>query len=203
MDSDQGADGVGEGNEESLQCESWEALFKEKQGNIQESRRGLLQTNLCSTGQNWNRNELSPYVVTSSPNLICKYSAGLALRGVLFEARHGGCGGLNAWPMGSGTTMGCGLVEGGVALMEEVCHCGEGLWGLLCSSSAQHGIAVSSLLPMDQDVKLSTPSAPCLVHDAMFPINMITDWTYETVSHSQVNGLPYNSCLGHGVSSEQ
>lgn len=35
--------------------------------------------------------------------------------------------GLNAWPMGSGTTMGCGLVEGGVALMEKVCHCEAGL----------------------------------------------------------------------------
>ena len=26
-------------------------------------------------------------------------------------------------PTGSGTIRGCGLIEGGVALLEEVCHC--------------------------------------------------------------------------------
>jgi hypothetical protein len=31
---------------------------------------------------------------------------------------------LNAWPIGSGTILKCDLVGVGVALLEEVCHCG-------------------------------------------------------------------------------
>jgi hypothetical protein len=31
------------------------------------------------------------------------------------------------WPRGSGTIRRCGLIGGGVALLEEVCHCGGGL----------------------------------------------------------------------------
>ena len=31
-----------------------------------------------------------------------------------------------AWPAGSGTVRQCGLIAGGVALLEEVCHCGGG-----------------------------------------------------------------------------
>jgi hypothetical protein len=34
---------------------------------------------------------------------------------------------LNAWPTGNGTTKRCGLVGGGVALLEWVCLCGGGL----------------------------------------------------------------------------
>jgi hypothetical protein len=34
---------------------------------------------------------------------------------------------MNVWPIGSGTGRRYGLVEVGVALLEEVCHCGGGL----------------------------------------------------------------------------
>jgi hypothetical protein len=61
--------------------------------------------------------------------------------------------------MGSGTIRKCGLIEGGVALLEEVCHCGVG-FEVLCLSPAQ-GRRVFRW-PSDQDVKLSVPSpAPC------------------------------------------
>ena len=32
-----------------------------------------------------------------------------------------------AWPMGNGTIRRCGLVGGGVALLEEIHYCGDGL----------------------------------------------------------------------------
>ena len=51
---------------------------------------------------------------------------------------------LNAWPGGM-------ALLGGVALLEEVHHCGGGL-----------SVAQSRLLPADQDVELSAPSSPCL-----------------------------------------
>jgi hypothetical protein len=38
-----------------------------------------------------------------------------------------GSGGLNMLGAGSGTIRRCGLVAIGVALLEEVCHCGSGL----------------------------------------------------------------------------
>jgi hypothetical protein len=34
---------------------------------------------------------------------------------------------LNAWPIENGTIRRCGLFGVGVALLEEVCHCGDGL----------------------------------------------------------------------------
>ena len=33
---------------------------------------------------------------------------------------------LNAWPTGSSAVRRCGFIGGGVALLEEVCHCGDG-----------------------------------------------------------------------------
>ena len=39
----------------------------------------------------------------------------------------------------SDTLRGCGFIRGGMALLEEMCHCGGGLWGLICSSYAQCG----------------------------------------------------------------
>jgi hypothetical protein len=70
--------------------------------------------------------------------------------------------GLNAWPTGSGTIRRCGFVGVGVALLEEVCHCGMGFE----VSYAQAILSVVYsllLLPSDQDVDLSAPSpAPCL-----------------------------------------
>ena len=35
---------------------------------------------------------------------------------------HGGCGGLNMLGPGRGTIRRCGLIGGGVGLLEEVCH---------------------------------------------------------------------------------
>ena len=46
---------------------------------------------------------------------------------------------LNAWPIGSGTTMKYGLIGVGVAFLEEVCHCGVRLWGLRCSGYGHCG----------------------------------------------------------------
>jgi hypothetical protein len=37
----------------------------------------------------------------------------------------------------------------------------------------------------------------------MLPIVMIMGWTSEPVSQPQLNVVPYKSCLGHGVSSQQ
>jgi len=64
---------------------------------------------------------------------------------------------------------------GGVALLEEVCHGGSRLWGLLCSSyiNEEHSLL---LLPVDQDVELTVPSpAPCLPNAASLPAMMIMD----------------------------
>lgn len=64
-------------------------------------------------------------------------------------------------PKRSGTTRRCGLVGVGLTFLEEFCHCGCGLWGLLCLSYVQRHS--SSLVAADQDMKLSFPtSAPFL-----------------------------------------
>jgi len=53
---------------------------------------------------------------------------------------------------------GCGLVGVGVALLEEVCHCGC----RICESPPSSLRTVCSWLPLDKDVDLSTPPAPDL-----------------------------------------
>lgn len=58
------------------------------------------------------------------------------------------------------------------------------------------------LLPVDPDVELLAPLAPCLPV-AMYPTMMIMDETSETVSQLQLRALFYKSCLGHGVSPQQ
>jgi len=69
------------------------------------------------------------------------------------------CGDLYMLGPGNGTTRRCGLVGVGVALLEEVCHCGDGL--LRPSPSCLR--TVHSWLPLDEDIELSAPSpAPCL-----------------------------------------
>lgn len=63
----------------------------------------------------------------------------------------------------SGTIKRCGLIGGGVALLEEVYHCVDGLCGFLRLGSTQ----AVSWLPLDQDV-VCLPAA-------MPPTMMITD----------------------------
>lgn len=58
-------------------------------------------------------------------------------------------------PKGSGTIRRCGLVEVGVVLSEEVCHCGGRHWGLLCPRYCPVSQITSCCL---QDVGLSTTS---------------------------------------------
>ena len=74
---------------------------------------------------------------------------------------------LNAWPKGE-------ALLAGVALLEEVCHCGVWLSGLLCSSYAQCGTR-SLMLPEDPEVELSASPAPCLPAHAMLPAIIIMD----------------------------
>jgi hypothetical protein len=50
--------------------------------------------------------------------------------------------------LGSGTIRRC------VALLEEVCHCWGGLWGLKCSSCTQWATHPVSWLPSDQEGEL-------------------------------------------------
>jgi hypothetical protein len=54
--------------------------------------------------------------------------------------------------------MRCGFVGVGVALLEEVCHCGGGLDTLLLAMWE----SVCSWFPLDEDVELSAPPMPCL-----------------------------------------
>ena len=55
--------------------------------------------------------------------------------------------------------MKCGFVGVGVALLEEMCHCGGRIWGLLCSATSCDTIHFLG----DQDVELLVSSpAPCL-----------------------------------------
>ena len=54
------------------------------------------------------------------------------------------------------------VLVGGVVLLEEVCHCGGGHWGLVCSQ-AMSSVSDHFLLPTDQDIGLLAPfTAPCL-----------------------------------------
>jgi hypothetical protein len=62
---------------------------------------------------------------------------------------------LNAWPIGSGTIRGFGLVAVCVALLEEMCHCGVGFEVL--DAQASPSVSVSSDA-LDLHVELSAPS---------------------------------------------
>jgi hypothetical protein len=61
------------------------------------------------------------------------------------------------WP-GSGTIRKWGLGRVGMALLEEVCHCGGGLW----DSPPSHMGENLSCLPSEQDVESQHPLALCL-----------------------------------------
>jgi hypothetical protein len=72
---------------------------------------------------------------------------------------------------GSGNIWRCGLVRIGVALLEEVCHCGCGLKILVLAAWKP----VFSCLPLDEDVELSAPPAPYLPGHSHDPALMIID----------------------------
>jgi hypothetical protein len=55
-----------------------------------------------------------------------------------------------ACPMGSGTIRRCGFVGIGVALLEEVCHCLGGLWGLVVLNLHLVWKRPSSWLPVEE-----------------------------------------------------
>ena len=116
---------------------------------------------------------------------------------------HQHCGGLNMlgphWM----------VLLGGMALLEEVCHCGVGFGGLLLYSDSIHcqrelSLAAWKTLSSDchrirmQISQLLLQHSVCL-HTAMLPAIMIMDETSETVNKSPLNACFYNSCLGHGV----
>jgi hypothetical protein len=65
-------------------------------------------------------------------------------------------------------------------------------------AQAMHSVTHSLLLlPVDQDVDLSAPSAPCLPTPCHLPTMTTMDWTSRTVSQPQINVFCYKSCLGH------
>ena len=65
------------------------------------------------------------------------------------------CDGMNMCNSGSVTNRRYGLLGVGVALLEEMCHCGGRLESLLLAMR----VSVCSWLPLGEDVQLSAPSA--------------------------------------------
>jgi hypothetical protein len=62
--------------------------------------------------------------------------------------------------LGNGTISRCGLLRGGVALLEDICHCGGGHGDPPPSCLTD---SVFSWFPLEQDAELSAPSpAPFL-----------------------------------------
>jgi hypothetical protein len=88
-----------------------------------------------------------------------------------FKHKTGICGGLNMLGPGSGTIRRCGLVEVGVALLEEVCHCRRGFKTLILAAWKP----VFSGRPSDEDVELSAPHVPWLPGCCPVPALMIMD----------------------------
>ena len=90
-----------------------------------------------------------------------------------------------------------GALLGGVALLEEVCHCGCKLWDPPPSCLK----IAFSWVPLDQDVECSVPSpAPCLPGCCHAPAMMIIDWSSEPVSQPQLHivliSVALDLCLG-------
>lgn len=100
---------------------------------------------------------------------------------------------LNAWPIGSDTIRWCGLLRIGVALLEKVCHCGDGLWGPMLKL---HPVWESLFLAAFRSgYKTSTPQHRVCLHAAMVPAKMVMDWPSENVSQTQLNVFLYKSYL--------
>ena len=70
----------------------------------------------------------------------------------------------NAWLVGSGTIRRCGLVGVGVPLLEEICHCGGRLQGLIF---VQAMLSVKQSLLVPAGLSALSP-APCLPAYHMF-----------------------------------
>jgi hypothetical protein len=104
----------------------------------------------------------------------------------------GYCGSLDMFDLVSGTFRRCNLVEGGVALLEEVCHFGGGLWNPSPTCLKSRCRLLKRLL--QEHICLGA---------VMLPTLMIMDWTSEPVSRPQLNVCLYKSCLSHGISSQQ
>lgn len=87
---------------------------------------------------------------------------------VTFQKRCGlDCGSLNVIGphefIGSGFAMRCGFIEVCVALLEEVCPCGDGLCRLLCSSFSRCANQIISCCLRDKDVAPPPLSVSCLL----------------------------------------
>jgi len=96
--------------------------------------------------------------------------------------------------LGSGTIRRYGFVGVGVALLEEVCHCGHGLWDP--PSNCQWDSVL--LLSLDEDVELLVPSlAPytSVYHHA----SSYNDNGLNLRCQSQLNVVLCKSCLGDGA----
>jgi hypothetical protein len=65
---------------------------------------------------------------------------------------------------GSGTIRRCGLVRVGLALLEEVCHCGVSFKILVLAAWRP----VLFCLPLDEDVELAAPLESCLAEQSCF-----------------------------------
>jgi hypothetical protein len=81
------------------------------------------------------------------------------------------CDGLYILGPGSGTIGRCGLVGMGVTWLEWVCHCGYG-YKILTLVAWK---AVFHYQPLDEDIELSAPPAPCLPGYCHVPTLMIMD----------------------------
>ena len=100
---------------------------------------------------------------------------------------------LNAWPIGSDTIRWCGLLRIGVAFLQKVCHCGDGLWG---SVLKLHPVWESLFLAAFRSgYKTSAPQHHVCLHAAMVPAKMVMDWPSENVSQTQLNAVLYKSYL--------
>lgn len=63
--------------------------------------------------------------------------------------------------IGSGTIRSCIFVGVGMALLEEVCHCEDGLWGFVCSEYHLN-VTVEFLLPAGCSTPSSSTTSACM-----------------------------------------
>jgi hypothetical protein len=95
----------------------------------------------------------------------------------------------------------CGLVRIGLALLEEVCHCGCGLYDPLPRCLHRQQSSPSCLWTRG---RTSAPPLPCLPRQCCHASAIrIMDWTSDSVSKPKLNIVLYKSCCGHGVHSNE